>query len=78
MDASRVLLWIHGHTHDVFDYRVQGARVVCNPRGYAPDQLSEDFRADLVVRGFDSGAFTIVGAASWPRWFVPIMSNWSN
>ena len=27
-------LWIHGHTHDNFDYRVGNARVVCNPRGY--------------------------------------------
>ncbi|HEY4374744.1 MAG TPA: metallophosphoesterase [Burkholderiales bacterium] len=27
-------LWIHGHTHDSFDYRLGGTRVVCNPRGY--------------------------------------------
>ncbi len=27
-------LWIHGHTHDSFDYMVAGTRVVCNPRGY--------------------------------------------
>jgi Icc-related predicted phosphoesterase len=50
MDASRVALWIHGHMHDAFDYRVHGTRIVCNPRGYAPDQLSEGFRADLVVQ----------------------------
>ena len=50
MEESRVTLWIHGHTHDPFDYRVHGTRVVCNPRGYAPDQLAEGFRADLVVR----------------------------
>jgi len=35
-------LWIHGHTHNSFDYAVRGTRVVCNPRGYvfvkkAPD-----------------------------------------
>jgi predicted phosphodiesterase len=29
-----VALWIHGHTHTSFDYTVNGARVVCNPRGY--------------------------------------------
>ncbi|SCK11232.1 Predicted phosphoesterases, related to the Icc protein [Variovorax sp. HW608] len=28
------VLWIHGHTHDSFDYRVDGCRVVSNPRGY--------------------------------------------
>lgn len=27
-------LWIHGHTHTTQDYRIGGARVVCNPRGY--------------------------------------------
>lgn len=27
-------LWIHGHTHDVFDYMVGETRVVCNPMGY--------------------------------------------
>lgn len=30
-------LWIHGHTHDGFDYRVGLTRVVCNARGY-PDE----------------------------------------
>lgn len=28
-------LWIHGHVHDSFDYRVGRSRVVVNPRGYA-------------------------------------------
>lgn len=27
-------LWVHGHTHSSFDYKVGGCRVVCNPRGY--------------------------------------------
>lgn len=40
-------LWIHGHTHTAFDYRVRGTRIVCNPRGY-PDERT-GFRADLVV-----------------------------
>lgn len=33
--ADRAALWIHGHTHDGFDYHVNGTRVVCNPRGCA-------------------------------------------
>jgi len=33
--VERADLWIHGHTHDSFDYRVERCRVVCNPRGYA-------------------------------------------
>jgi Icc-related predicted phosphoesterase len=28
-------VWLHGHVHDSFDYRVAGCRVVANPRGYA-------------------------------------------
>ena len=35
-------LWIHGHTHRGFDYRVRGCRVVCNPRGY-PTPLRDGF-----------------------------------
>jgi len=31
---GRAALWIHGHTHTGFDYRVGGTRIVCNPRGY--------------------------------------------
>ena len=31
---GRAPLWIHGHTHDGFDYRVAGTRVVANPAGY--------------------------------------------
>jgi predicted phosphodiesterase len=27
-------IWIHGHTHDSFDYRIGKCRVVCNPCGY--------------------------------------------
>lgn len=32
-------LWIHGHVHDSFDYRVSGTRVIANPRGYAMNRL---------------------------------------
>lgn len=28
--------WMHGHTHDSFDYRIGATRVIANPRGYAP------------------------------------------
>lgn len=49
--ASGARLWVHGHTHDSFDYRVNGTRVVCNPRGYAKDGVNENalFDPDLVV-----------------------------
>ncbi|MBI5890191.1 MAG: metallophosphoesterase family protein [Nitrosomonadales bacterium] len=45
-------LWIHGHTHDSFDYVLRGTRVVCNPRGYCrnPDKSeNREFKPALVV-----------------------------
>jgi hypothetical protein len=39
-------LWLHGHTHDSFDYRIGRTRVVCNPRGYAPGGVVENAHFD--------------------------------
>lgn len=44
--ADKVQLWIHGHTHDSFDYDLNGTRVVCNPRGYARNGVNENARFD--------------------------------
>lgn len=51
IDGRRAGLWIHGHTHDSFDYVVNGARVLCNPRGYAKDGVNENvlFDAGLTI-----------------------------
>jgi calcineurin-like phosphoesterase family protein len=49
MDGDRAALWIHGHMHDPFDYEIYGTRVVCSPRGYAPNSLTPEFRPDWVV-----------------------------
>jgi predicted phosphodiesterase len=51
LDGRRAQLWIHGHTHDSFDYAVNGTRVVCNPRGYARDGVNENasFDANFTV-----------------------------
>lgn len=27
--------WVHGHTHNTFNYEVEGTNVICNPRGYS-------------------------------------------
>ena len=35
-------LWIHGHTHDSFDYTTKGTRVICNPRGYFINNTQEN------------------------------------
>jgi hypothetical protein len=55
VDGRRCVLWIHGHTHDSFDYRLNGTRVLCNPRGYAKGGVNENRRFDpglvLELRG---------------------------
>ena len=49
-------LWIHGHAHSSFDYRIGQAdcagRVVCNPRGYPLGRLSP---SAFENPGFDPG-----------------------
>ena len=46
---SDIKLWIHGHTHSNSDYDIEGTRVICNPRGYAPHDLNQEFDSTLVV-----------------------------
>lgn len=50
MEGDRAALWVHGHMHESFDYEIYGTRVVCNPRGYAPEALNPDFRPDWVLK----------------------------
>ena len=47
---GRAILWIHGHTHDSFDYSVRGTRVICNPRGYFRDGTPENPSFDPTLR----------------------------
>jgi hypothetical protein len=42
-------MWIHGHTHESFDYIVKGTRIVCNPRGYFPMELNPEFDPALTL-----------------------------
>lgn len=41
-------LWIHGHTHDCYDYVIEGTRVICNPRGYGRENET-GFNRNLIV-----------------------------
>lgn len=50
--ARHADLWVHGHTHDSFDYRIGRCRVVCNPCGYVRrDGGTENphYNPDLIV-----------------------------
>lgn len=42
-------VWVHGHTHVSFDYLIGNTRVICNPRGYAKDDLNPEFNVELTV-----------------------------
>jgi predicted phosphodiesterase len=44
---SPVKLWIHGHTHESFDYHINDVRIVCNPRGYFTS--NEQYKSKLTV-----------------------------
>lgn len=54
-------LWVHGHTHDGFDYTVKGTRVVANPMGYRQSNWrrahdgSEPPRVSFENEQFDPG-----------------------
>ena len=51
LDHPRIKTWVHGHTHNPFDYYLGGTRVVCNPRGYVTKYSSEDtgWNPNLVI-----------------------------
>ncbi len=44
-------LWVHGHTHEAFDYSIDKTRVIVNPRAY-PNEISStaiEFAWDKVI-----------------------------
>lgn len=47
-------LWVHGHVHSSFDYRIGRGRIVCNPLGYPGSYQhmrpeNPDFNPNLIV-----------------------------
>lgn len=43
IEVGRPIMWVHGHVHSRFDYRIFNTRIVCNPRGYPGENpLFED------------------------------------
>jgi Icc-related predicted phosphoesterase len=41
--------WIHGHLHNSVDYTIGSCRVICNPRGYYPSDLNQDFDEKCIL-----------------------------
>ena len=44
---KRPKLWVHGHTHDNFDYFVGPTRVICNPHGYRNE--NKEYKRALTI-----------------------------
>jgi len=47
IEAHQPTLWVHGHIHHSFDYRIDATRVLCNPHGYGDENPA--FNGSLVV-----------------------------
>ncbi|MDP1771637.1 MAG: metallophosphoesterase [Methylobacter sp.] len=44
-----IAAWFHGHVHSQADYRIAGARILCNPRGYFGAKVVPDFDRNRTV-----------------------------
>lgn len=42
-------MWFHGHMHNSFDYTLGETRVICNPRGYYPEEVNPDFTPSNII-----------------------------
>lgn len=50
--VSQSDIWIHGHTHDSFDYQIGKCRVLCNPCGYMTrtgEIENDNFNPNLII-----------------------------
>ena len=42
-------LWVHGHTHDSFNYMLGHTHVICNPLGYVGRQVNAEFIPNMMI-----------------------------
>lgn len=49
LDNPHIKHWVHGHTHDEFDYNIGDCRVVCNPRGYWPYEADANYQPKTII-----------------------------
>ena len=52
---SNKRLWVHGHTHTKFDYKIGNCRIVCNPLGYPGELFKyvEDYEVLILEENVD-------------------------
>lgn len=41
--------WIHGHTHDSYDYEINRTRIICNPVAYPGERGNTDEYTNVVI-----------------------------
>ena len=58
------VLWVHGHTHQSFDYQVGYCRAVCTPRGCAA------WTSQVANREFDAGFVVEIQVPQRPIFFT--------
>jgi len=44
-----IAVWFHGHTHSIGDYRIAGARILSNTRGYVGRRAVDGFDINKIV-----------------------------
>lgn len=44
-----ITAWFHGHIHSIGDYRIAGARILSNPRGYVGRKLVKNFDVNKTI-----------------------------
>ena len=49
LDNQNIKYWVHGHTHDTFDYTLGSCKIVANPLGYKHEYKTtiEDYYKNL-------------------------------
>ena len=48
-DYENIALWVHGHMHNSFDYKINNSRIICNPFGYHGYELNPNFDPYFIV-----------------------------
>ena len=49
-DNPRIKLWVHGHMHDTFNYKIGKCKVICYPYGYGWDRNDspKDYKGKVI------------------------------
>jgi predicted phosphodiesterase len=42
-------IWVHGHTHNSFDYTLGKTRVIVNPYGYKDVEANPEYNRNLLI-----------------------------